>query len=46
MNWWAIGITLGISVVGFLAGWTIGSFLALTADLDRDPWDVWEDEEW
>lgn len=44
MSWWGWLIVAGCGGLGVLAGWSVGSFLALTRDLDRDPWDVWEED--
>ena len=43
MSWWAIPIVGGLSVLGMLAGWTIGSFLVAMRDEPMDIWEDWED---
>ena len=43
MSWWAVPVVLGLGVVGFLAGWAVGSFLVAMRDDPHDIWDDWED---
>ena len=43
MSWWAIPIIGGLSVLGLLAGWAVGSFLVAFRDEPHDIWEDWED---
>ena len=42
MSWWAIPIIGGLSVLGLLAGWTVGAFLISMRDEPHDVWEDWE----